>query len=135
MGGQYLGGKLTERLSPSTGLQVLFAVLGVLALAFVPVTALGLGAILAYSAVLGVALFAIQPFYQDAAAVYTPADTRGLSYGYVYVGEFGIGALSIVLGGFLLTGTALTPFFALLAAFAGAGALLSAGLYRYGRQG
>ena len=133
--GQYVGGKLTDRFSPSTGLQVLFVVLGVLALAFVPVSALGIAAILPYSVLLGVALFAIQPFYQDAAAVYTPADTRGLSYGYLYVGEFGIGALSVVIAGFLLDDSTLAPFFALLAGFALVGTVLSAGLYRYGRRG
>ncbi|MCU4742967.1 MFS transporter [Natronoglomus mannanivorans] len=127
MAGQYAGGKLTSRVPAARGLAVIFTILAVLALAFVPVTAMGLGMILVYCAVLGFFLFAIQPFYQEAVAVYTPPDTRGLSYGYTYLGEFGLGATSIAIGGFVLS-ESLGLFFAMLAGFALTGALLSAGL-------
>ncbi|RQG92219.1 MFS transporter [Natrarchaeobius chitinivorans] len=135
MAGQYVGGKLTDRVAPARGLVGLFAVLAILALAFVPVTSMSLGAIVALCGVFGFFLFAIQPFYQNAVAVYTPPDTRGLSYGYTYLGEFGLGAASIAIAGFVLEDFSLAAFFVLIAGFALAGALLSAtlaaGLHRF----
>ncbi|MFC6716609.1 MFS transporter [Natrialbaceae archaeon GCM10025810] len=131
MAGQYAGGKLTDRIDPGRGLATIFAALVVLAVAFVPVTTtLGgnLGAIVALCAVFGFFLFAIQPFYQNAVAVYTPADTRGLSYGYTYLGEFGLGSASIAIGGFLLEGYSTTAFFLVVAGFALVGTALATGL-------
>lgn len=128
MAGQYAGGKLTDRVSAERGLLAIFGVLALLALAFIPVTGMGLGALLALCGVLGFFLFAIQPFYQNAVAVHTPTDTRGLSYGYTYLGEFGLGSASIAIGGFVLDSFALSAFFAMLAAFALIAAALSAGL-------
>ncbi|WP_222916940.1 MFS transporter [Natrinema sp. SYSU A 869] len=128
MGGQYVGGKLTDRIAPARGLLAIFAVLAVLALAFVPVTGMGLAAIAVLCGVFGFFLFAIQPFYQNAVAVYTPADTRGLSYGYTYLGEFGLGSASIAIGGFVLGEWSLTAFFGMIAAVAITGALISVAL-------
>ncbi|WP_336344698.1 MFS transporter [Halalkalicoccus ordinarius] len=128
MAGQYAGGKLTDRVPAERGLLAIFGVLALLALAFIPVTGMGLGALLALCGVLGFFLFAIQPFYQNAVAVHTPTDTRGLSYGYTYLGEFGLGSASIAIGGFVLDSFALSAFFAMLAAFALIAAALSAGL-------
>ncbi|MFC4988495.1 MFS transporter [Saliphagus infecundisoli] len=127
MAGQYAGGKLTDRVRAARGLAAIFAILALLALAFVPVSGLGLPVIVAYCAVLGFFLFAIQPFYQEAVAVYTPPDGRGLSYGYTYLGEFGFGAASIAIGGFVL-GSSLELFFAMLAGFALVGASLAVAL-------
>jgi MFS family permease len=127
MAGQYVGGKLTDRIPPARGLTVIFVVLAVLAVAFVPITGMGLGVIVVLCGVFGFFLFAIQPFYQNAVAVYTPADSRGLSYGYTYLGEFGLGAASIALGGFVLD-VSLGWFFVMIAGFALAGMLLSAAL-------
>ncbi|AXR82986.1 MFS transporter [Natrarchaeobaculum sulfurireducens] len=126
MAGQYVGGKLTNRLEPAHGLAGLFVVLAALAVAFVPVTEMGLGAIVVLCGVFGFFLFAIQPFYQDAVAVYTPADTRGLSYGYTYLGEFGLGAASIAIGGYVLGGFSTATFFLVIASFAVVGTVLSA---------
>lgn len=128
MAGQYAGGKLTNRIAAGRGLIAIFAVLCVLALVFVPITSMGLLPIVALCAVLGFFLFAIQPFYQEAVAVHTPANTRGLSYGYTYLGEFGFGAASIAIGGFVLGGFSTATFFVVLAAFAFIGMSLSAGL-------
>ncbi|ARS90089.1 MFS transporter [Natrarchaeobaculum aegyptiacum] len=128
MAGQYVGGKLTNRVDPGRGMAVLFAVFALLALAFVPAIQLGLGAIVVLCGVFGFFLFAIQPFYQNAVAVYTPADTRGLSYGYTYLGEFGLGAASIAIGGYVLDGFSTAAFFFLIAGFALAGMILSAAL-------
>ncbi|MXV64522.1 MFS transporter [Natronorubrum sp. JWXQ-INN-674] len=128
MAGQYVGGKLTDRLDPARGMAGIFGVLVVLALAFVPVTGMGLVAIATLCGVFGFFLFAIQPFYQNAVAVYTPADSRGLSYGYTYLGEFGLGSASIAIGGFVLGGASLATFFVVIASFALAGMVLSAAL-------
>ncbi len=128
MAGQYVGGKLTNRLEPGRGLALWFGALAVLALAFVPVSGMGLGAIVALCAVFGFCLFAIQPFYQNAVAVYTPAESRGLSYGYTYLGEFGLGAASIAIGGFVLGAFSTGAFFVLIAGFAFVGTGLSVGL-------
>lgn len=128
MAGQYAGGKLTRRVSAARGLLGIFAVLGALALVFIPVTSMGLGPLIVLCGVLGFFLFAIQPFYQEAVAVHTPSDTRGLSYGYTYLGEFGLGAASIAIGGFVLDAFPLAMFFGMLAAFALVGAVLSVGL-------
>ena len=135
MVGQYVGGLMTDRIRPERGLLVIFAVLGGLALAFVPVvtagpaTTAGLVAVLGLCGVFGFFLFAIQPFYQEAVAVYTPPDSRGLSYGYTYLGEFGLGAGSIAIGGFVL-GYSTGAFFVTMAAFALTGAVLAAVLGR-----
>jgi len=125
MAGQYVGGKLTDRVPVERGLLVIFGILALLALGFVPVTNLGLVGILAVCGLLGFFLFAIQPFYQVAVALYTPAETRGLSYGFTYLGEFGFGAASIAIGGFVLGEFSLAAFFATLAAFALVGGLLA----------
>ncbi|QLK27489.1 MFS transporter [Natrinema zhouii] len=130
MAGQYAGGKLTKRVAPMQGLAGIFVVLAILALAFIPVTALesGLVPIVALCGALGFFLFAIQPFYQDAVAIYTPPDARGLSYGYTYLAEFGIGSLSIAIGGFVLGELSQTAFFVLIAGFAVVGGLLAGAL-------
>ncbi|ELY49521.1 MFS transporter [Natronolimnohabitans innermongolicus] len=127
MAGQYVGGKLTNRVPVARGLVVVFVGLAVLAVAFVPVSGLGIAAVVAYCAVLGFALFAIEPFYQEAVAVYTPPDSRGLSYGYTYLGMFGLGAISIAVGGAVLEYATMAAFFGALAVVAliGAGTALA----------
>jgi len=123
--GQYVGGKLTERVAVERGLVVIFGILAVLVVAFVPVAALGLAPLLVLCGLLGFFLFAIQPFYQVAVALYTPADTRGLSYGYTFLAEFGFGATSVAVGGFLLGRFTLAAFFLVLAGFALVAGLLA----------
>ncbi|MCT9096494.1 MFS transporter [Haloarchaeobius sp. HME9146] len=101
--GQYVGGRLTDRTEPAKALRIAFPALAVIALVFLPVADLGIYAFLALCAVLGFFLFLVQPLYQAAVAEHTPAGTRGLSYGYTYLGVFGVGALGGVLAGGLLT--------------------------------
>ncbi|PCR89899.1 MFS transporter [Natrinema ejinorense] len=124
MAGQYTAGKLTSRVPVARGLVVVFLGLALLAVAFVPVSTMGLGVIALYCGCIGFSLFAIEPFYQEAVAVYTPADARGLSYGYTYLGMFGLGAVSISLGGVLLDQATMSVFFVVLSAIA----LLGAGI-------
>jgi MFS family permease len=116
--GQYVGGKLTDRLPPEYGIAAIFAVLAVLALAFLPVAALGIGPLLVFGALFGVTLFTAQPLYQAAVADHTPAGTRGLSYGYTYLGGFGVGALGGALAGAILTYADAGALFATLAGIA-----------------
>jgi len=116
--GQYAAGKLTDRYRPELGILGGFAALAVVAALFVPATAVGLPALLAVSGLLGFFLFAVQPFYQASVAEYTPPGKRGLSYGFTYLGVFGVGALGAVIAGTLLAYFAPEQLFLVLAALA-----------------
>lgn len=129
MAGQFAGGKATERIDCEVGLGVIFFLLVGLALLFLPTAALGLGPLLVLCAVIGFFLFAIQPFYQEAVAVHTPPEGRGLSYGYTYLGEFGLGSASVAVGGIVLGSFELAAFFFMLSTFALAGGFFSALLW------
>jgi len=131
--GQYVGGKLTDRLSPEYGIAAVFAVLAALALAFLPVAAMGLGPLLVFGALFGMTLFAAQPLYQAAVADYTPPGQRGLSYGYTYLGTFGVGALGGALAGAILTYADAGALFVTLAGLAVVASACALGLSR--RQG
>ncbi|MFC7071682.1 MFS transporter [Halovenus rubra] len=124
MAGQYVGGKATDRVTPARGIIGIFVVLATLAALFVPVSKRGVAPLVVLCGVIGFFLFAIQPFYQEAVAVYTPPEGRGLSYGYTYLGEFGFGSASIAIGGFLLGSFDIVVFFGTLSAVA----LIGAGL-------
>ncbi|WP_348613657.1 MFS transporter [Halobaculum rarum] len=115
--GQYVGGKLTDRIPVERGIALSFGLLGVLALLFLPVANLGFAPFLVFGAVLGAALFVVQPFYQATVAEYTPAGTRGLSYGYTYLGVFGVGALGGAVAGTVLTYANPPMLFGVLATF------------------
>ncbi|WP_255196326.1 MFS transporter [Halorarius litoreus] len=116
--GQYVGGKLTDRIPVEWGLVGGYGALAVLAVVFLPVATAGLVPLLAVCALMGVALFVVQPFYQATVAEYTPAGARGLSYGYTYLGVFGVGALGgAVAGGLLTYFEGATALFAVLAVF------------------
>jgi len=116
--GQYLGGKLTDRVPPEYGIAGVFGLLAVLALSFLPVAELGIGPLFALGTVFGITLFAAQPLYQAAVADYTPSGTRGLSYGYTYLGSFGVGALGGAVAGAVLTYADAATLFGVLAGFA-----------------
>jgi MFS family permease len=103
MAGQYVGGRLSDRVRPSRGIAVTYAVLAGLAVLFLPVADAGLLPFLILAALLGFFLFLVQPIYQAGVAELTPAGTRGLSYGFVYFGTFGIGATGGAFAGVLLT--------------------------------
>jgi len=122
--GQYAAGKLTDRYRPELGLLGGFAALAVVAVLFLPAAAIGLRALLVVSALLGFFLFAVQPFYQASVAEYTPPGKRGLSYGFTYLGVFGVGALGAVIAGTLLTYFAPEQLFLVLAGLAAGAATL-----------
>jgi predicted MFS family arabinose efflux permease len=125
IGGQYVGGRLTDRFPTERSMAVVLAILAVIALAFLPVAQLGTAALLMISAVFGFALFAVQPLYQATVAEVTPVHARGLSYGYTYLGVFGVGALGAAVAGTVLQYFNPTVLFVVLAAFAGTAAALS----------
>ncbi|WP_248898074.1 MFS transporter [Haloplanus halobius] len=128
--GQYTGGKLSDRLPSEYGIAGVFAALTVLALAFLPVAEMGLRPLLVFGALFGVTLFMAQPIYQATIADYTPVGTRGLSYGYTYLGVFGIGALGGVIAGTILTYADPGTLFLALAGIAAAATGLSVLLVR-----
>ena len=134
IGGQYVGGKLTDRIPVTTGLLGVFAGLAVVAVLFVPAAQAGLGPLLAVSALLGFLLFAIQPLYQATIAEYSPPDGRGLSYGFTYLANFGVGAAGAALAGILLSAVGTDGTFLALAAFPVLGAALAVVLSRVGTR-
>ncbi len=123
--GQYAGGKLSDRVMPENALMGGVVVLGLLALVFIPVARGGLGPVIATVALLGVALFFVQPLYQAAIADHTPPGTRGLAYGFTYLGIFGIGAAGAPISGYLLTEGDFTGVFVFMAGLAGVGLVLT----------
>ncbi|WP_246988515.1 MFS transporter [Halorientalis marina] len=124
VGGQYVGGKLTDRGRPEFGLAAGYGALGVIALLFVPATEFGLAALLPIAALLGFFLFFVQPFYQASVAEYSPPEARGLSYGFTYLGVFGVGALGALLAGTMLTYFSPGELFVVLGALGFGGAAL-----------
>jgi MFS family permease len=123
--GQYAGGKLTDRLPTEISMATALAILAGIAVAFLPVVQLGTAALLIGSAVLGFFLFLVQPLYQATVAEYTPTRARGLSYGFTYLGVFGIGALGAPLAGWLLDVSSAVMLFTVLAGVALAASGLS----------
>ena len=132
IGGQYLGGRLTDRVEPDRGLAAMLAVLTGLAVAFVPAAETGLGSLLAVSVLLGFALFAVQPLSQATIAKYSLPEARGLSFGYTYLAIFGIGALGAAIVGTVLTYASPAAMFALLAGFSMTAGLVALVLARRG---
>ncbi len=118
--GQYVGGKLTDRYRVEYTMAAAFGTLALLALAFLPVATLGVIPLMTLGAVLGAVLFVVQPMYQATVAEYTPAGTRGLSYGFTYLGVFGVGALGGAIAGAVLAFADAGTLFLTLAAFAAA---------------
>jgi len=130
IGGQYLGGRLTDRIEPDRGLTVMLGVLTTIAVVFVPLVETGAVGLLAGSFVLGVALFAIQPLSQATIAKYSLPESRGLSFGYTYLAIFGIGALGAAITGTVLTYGSTGVMFLVLAGFSLTGLTLGVRLLR-----
>ena len=126
IGGQYLGGRLTDAVEPDRGLVGMLAALTVVALTFVPAAAAGVAGLLAVSVALGVVLFGVQPLSQATIAKYSRPEARGLSFGYTYLAIFGVGALGAAIAGAVLAYAPPPAMFAVLASFSAAGGLLAA---------
>lgn len=132
IGGQYVGGKLTDRIPESIGLVAIFLGLVVVSVLYIPAAQSGVLPLLAVSAALGFLLFAIQPFYQATIAEYSPPDDRGLSYGFTYLANFGIGAVGAAIAGYLLSIMTIGGTFLALAIAPALGIVFAVILYRYG---
>jgi len=130
IGGQYVGGRLTDRVRPAKGLLGLYVPLVLISVAFVPAAEAGLLPLLLVSAALGFTLFALQPLYQAMIAENSPANDRGLSYGYTYLAVFGVGAAGAAIAGTLLTITSVQGTFTALAAIPAIAAVLAFTLSR-----
>jgi len=128
--GQYVGGKVSDRLDPTTALAVVFSGLAVVTVTFAPAARLGTAPLFAVSGLLGFLLFALQPLYQTLIAEKSPEETRGLSYGYTYLTNFGVGAGGAVLSGYLLSVASVDETFLILAVLPLVGAGLALGLRR-----
>ncbi|AGB30886.1 major facilitator superfamily MFS 1 [Natrinema pellirubrum DSM 15624] len=128
--GQYVGGKLVDRARLETVLLGGYAALAAVALAFVPSTNAGLAPLLVVGGALGFLTFMIAPINQEAISAYTPADARGLSFGYSYTAIFGVGAVGSSLAGFVLTRSTPTVLFVVVAACAAVAALIGGTLRR-----
>ncbi len=127
IGGQYVGGRLTDAIEPERGLVIMLSSLVVIALLFTPASNT-LPTLLLVSVALGFALFAMQPLTQATIAKYSPPEHRGLSFGYTYLAIFGIGALGASLAGAALTYGSAAAVFLLLAVFAGSALVLAISL-------
>jgi MFS transporter, FSR family, fosmidomycin resistance protein len=123
--GQYVGGRLSDSRSPERAIVGAFSALIVVSLLFPFATSLGLLPTLAVCAALGFFVFMEAPIHQALIGEYVAADIQGLSFGYTYLGVFGIGAAGASIAGVALTygGTAL--LFVALAAFPAAGLVLA----------
>ena len=128
--GQYVGGWLSDRVSLERGIGWTFVALALIAALYWPAANAGLAPLLAISALLGFFLFVVQPLYQATVAEYSPAEARGLSYGFTYFGVFGVGALGAALTGAVLDLFSEAVMFGVLAALAALGALLAVQLTR-----
>lgn len=125
VGGQYIGGRLTDLVETEYALVGAFALLVVGALAFVPAAAAGIVPLLAVCILLGFAIYVTAPIYQATIAEYVADDTHGLSYGYTYLGMFGIGALGAPIAGTALSYANTTVLFLVLAGIAAMAGLIS----------
>jgi MFS family permease len=130
IGGQYVGGKLTDRIPVEVGLLAIFGGLAVVSALFVPAAEAGVVPLLAVSVALGFLLFAVQPLYQATIAEYSPPGDRGLSYGYTYLANFGVGAAGAAFAGYLLTVVDVQGTFLALAALPVVGVGFAALLWR-----
>lgn len=116
--GQYAGGKLSDRITTEYALVGTFAVLVLISLAFVPAVNAGLVPLLVVCALLGFFVYMEAPINQAIIAKYVPSDVYGLSFGYTYLGTFGVGALGAAVAGAVLTYANTATLFAVLAIFA-----------------
>jgi MFS family permease len=116
--GQYVGGHLTDRKGTQRMLALAYVAMTAATLLFVPATAAGLATLLLISGILGILLFGEQPLLQATVAEYSDPTMRGLSYGYMYFGTFGVGALGAAVAGIVLSYATPRILFGLLASIA-----------------
>ncbi|APX97784.1 MFS transporter [Natronorubrum daqingense] len=124
-GGQYVGGKVSDYRSPEWAIVGAFVALIVVSLLFPIATQGGLIATLAIAAALGFFVYVEAPIHQALIGKYASADVHGLSFGYTYLGVFGIGAAGASVAGISLTYGGIGVLFGVLALFPAVGVLLA----------
>ncbi|MFB6281714.1 MAG: MFS transporter [Haloferacaceae archaeon] len=128
--GQYVGGRLVDRVRAEYALVGTFAALVVVAALFVPAADAGLVPLLAASGLLGFLVFMEAPINQEVISRHVPAGARGLSFGYTYLAVFGVGAAGAALAGIVLTRADAGALFLLLAGVAALALALGVALAR-----
>ncbi|WP_331235730.1 MFS transporter [Natronorarus salvus] len=123
--GQYVGGKLSDRRSPEWAIVGAFTALILVSLLFPFFVGAGLLATLVICGALGFFVFMEAPIHQALIGKYAAADIHGLSFGYTYLGVFGIGAAGASIAGIALTYGGVDLLFVALAAFPTAGLVLA----------
>lgn len=126
--GQYAGGRLVDRVRTEYALVGGYLALAGVALTLIPAANAGLAPLLAVAGLFGFLVFAIAPVNQEAISAYSPADVRGLSFGFTYMAIFGVGALGATLAGVVLTRSTPDLLFTLLAGVAAVAVLVSGSL-------
>jgi MFS family permease len=112
--GQYTGGKISDRGRSETALLGTFIALGIASALFVPASAIGVAPLLAVCVALGFFIYMFAPIAQSLIAEYVPAESHGLSFGYIYLGLFGIGAVGSAVAGVTLDYGGTPALFAVL---------------------
>ncbi len=115
--GQYAGGRLSDLRSPEWVIAGVFGILVLIGLSFPFVVELGLAATLLVCAAIGFFIFMEAPVHQALIGKYAAADIHGLSFGYTYLGVFGVGAIGASIAGVALTYGGMGLLFAVLAVF------------------
>ncbi|PAU83036.1 MFS transporter [Halorubrum salipaludis] len=123
-GGQYVGGKLTDRVRIEHALIGAYAGIVAVSLAFLPAASAGIAPMLVVCGALGAGIYMTAPIRQALLAAYSAADVRGLSFGYFYLGVYGVGAAGAALAGAVLTYGSTETFFVVFAAIAGLAVVL-----------
>lgn len=116
--GQFVGGKLVDRVQAEYVLIGNFVALTAVALLFMPAANAGLVPLLVVAGLLGFLVFMEAPVNQEVISKYAPTDVRGLSFGYVYVAVLGIGAIGATIAGIILTRSTPMMLFVVVAGFA-----------------
>lgn len=116
--GQYIGGKWTDRAKTEHALIGTYSIIVLVSLAFFPAANAGLVPILVVCATLGITIYMSAPIRQALLAEYSPPDVHGLSFGYFYLGVYGIGALGASFAGIVLTYATPEEFFIVFAGIA-----------------
>ncbi len=126
--GQFVGGTVTDRIRTEYALLGGYGVLIAVGLTFIPAAQLGLVPLLFVGALLAFFVYVVAPINQEAISKYSPAGSRGLSFGYTYAGLYGIGAVGATMAGVVLTRWSAGALFAILAGVACMAAILVAAL-------
>ncbi len=125
VGGQYAGGRLTDVVKAEYALILAFVLLVICALAFVPILTTGFISLIIMCILIGFVIYLTAPIYQTVIAEHAANGTHGLSYGYTYLGMFGIGALGAPLAGTALSYMSTRVLFLALAGIAGLAGMVS----------